>query len=150
MIVGQVILLLPLYFLPARLVFYTLILLIIVALTMFPMQDTRTGFIAALCMGGFGCSAVFPILISMIEKELFQFAKGSRLYPFFETACSVMMAGYFIGVGTNDLWSEKATSLSESLISNHFLNAIIFIVSVGLIAIYLILTRNKKEQRNQH
>lgn len=143
MIIGQIILLLPLYFFSAKRVFYLLQAMIMSALFLLPYQKTTGGFIAVLILGGFGCSAVFPILVSMIEKELLEFAKGSRLYPYFETACSVMIAGYFIGLATNDLWVEKTPNPSLGALSNHFLLAMLCLGGLIVVSIYLNLTSPK-------
>ena len=139
MVVGQIFLLFPLYYLPANRVFFFLILLIITAQILLPYQTHVGGFIAALAIAGFGCSAIFPVLLSLMEKEIVPFAKGSHSLPYIETSTSVMMAGYFIGVGMIDLWVEKMADYISVPVYFHLATA--FIAITGLITILIMLTR---------
>jgi hypothetical protein len=137
LIVGQILLLLPLYFLPAKKLFYFLILIMMGSAMYFPEQNALSGYLRALALAGFGCSAVFPILLSMMEKEMLLFAIGNRLLPFIETAVSVMLAGYFIGVGTVDLLVERFGNKPFVPLSTHFQLAVLFSFITGVCALYL-------------
>jgi hypothetical protein len=142
LIVGQIFLLLPLYFLPAKRIFYPLILIIMGAGAYFSLQHSLFGFIGGLAAAGFGCSAIFPILLSMMEKEILPFARGKPLLFFIELIVSLMLGGYFLGVGINDLW---ITLYGERpLLSPHFNLAILYIGITGLITLFLNLTLAKK------
>src|SRR3990167_2936023 len=83
-IFGQIFLLVPLYFFAARRVFYFLIGLSIGALINFPVQTTLPGIIFGLAIGGLGCSAMVPILLSMIEREVLHFSFRHRVLPYIE------------------------------------------------------------------
>ncbi len=138
MVIGQVVLLIPLYYFRSKVIFCFLIGLIIVGLFLFPYQRTLGSYIATLALAGFGCSAVFPILISMMEKELIVIVKGSRILPYLETATSLMIAGYFIGVGSIDLWVTEWGN--KPWVMGMFHNAIFYILITGAIGIFISLT----------
>lgn len=139
MIIGQVLLLIPLYFFPARSLFYLLILMVIGAAIYFPLQNQLSGFVIGLSLAGFGCATIFPILLSMMEREMLLFAIGNRLLPFIETAVSVMLAGYFLGVGTIDLLVQQYGD-QLWLPTTYFHLAVCFSAITGLCALYLQLT----------
>ncbi len=143
LVIGQIILLLPLYFFPPTRIFYVLILMIIGAAFYFPLQTKGTGFVTALIVAGVGCSAVFPILLSMMEKEMLPFARGSHLLHYIEVGISVMIAGYILGVGIIDLWVEKWGSHPLLSPSTHIHLAMLFIGITGLAALFLNLTSPK-------
>lgn len=145
LIVGQVVLLIPLYFFPAKRVFYILIVVLISDLYFFSQQSHLYGFIGALMIGGFSCSVVFPILLSMIQKELIEFGKGKQILPYIETSVSVLLAGYFMGVGAIDLWVDKEGSLATPH-KIHYYMAMGFIGMTGVIAFFLNLTAPKRKQ----
>ena len=137
LIIGQILLLIPLYFFPAKRIFYLLILTVFAAGIYFSHQTHLAGFISGLALAGFGCSAVFPILLSMMEKEILSFAEPSQLLPFIETVVSVMLAGYFFGVGIIDLWVQKWGAHPVFALPTHFFLASLFIGITGILAIYL-------------
>lgn len=141
MVIGQLLLLIPLYLFPAKRIFYILIFIVMIALYRFPEHKNAEGFIADLAIAGIGCSAIFPILISMMEKELIPFAKGSKILPYIETATSVMVGGYFVGVGIVDLWVVKMGK--EPWQPSYFYIAMAFILATGLIGLFLNLTVSK-------
>lgn len=137
LIIGQICLLIPLYFISPKKIFYFLAALVIGSALLFSAQEKLAGIIAFLALAGFGCSAVFPILLSQMEKELIPLAQGAALMPYLEKSISLMIAGYFIGVGIVDLWVElfgKAPLFSMHL---HFYVAAIAIGLTTLISIFL-------------
>lgn len=136
-VIGQILLLIPLYFLPPMRVFYVLIFVIMGACFYFPLQTKAGGFIVSYMMGGIGCSAIFPILLSLMEKEMIPYAQGSRLLHYIEVGISVMLAGYFIGVGTIDLWVQRIGTPHEFPVSTHFHMAIFFIALAGAIGFFM-------------
>jgi hypothetical protein len=137
LILGQILLLVPLYFLPARKVFYCLILVIMGSTFFFPVQEKIPGMIFWLGVAGFGCSAVFPILLSQMEKEMLPFAKGAKIYPYIEKSISLMLAGYFVGVGLIDLWVQYLGEQVSQFTRFHFHLAGFFIACTGVIALFL-------------
>jgi hypothetical protein len=122
-----------------------LILIIIGASIYFPLQQKIPGFILSLALAGFGCSAVFPILLSMMEKELLTFSRGGPLLHYIETSLSVMLAGYFFGVGTVDLVVQKWGENPWLPLSAYFHIAAFAIAITGSAAVYLNLTLPKKQ-----
>jgi hypothetical protein len=143
LIVGQVFLLVPLYFLPAKRILFALVAVIIAASFFFPLQDNLAGSIFWLGIAGFGCSAVFPILLSQMEKEMLPYAKGNRILSYIEKSISLMFAGYFTGVGVIDLWVQLLGDHPYFTIPTHFHFAAAFIIITGLIALFLNLTTPK-------
>jgi MFS family permease len=140
LIIGQIFLLIPLYFIPAKRIFFSLIALIILAAFFFPLQDQLSGYIFWLGTAGFGCSAIFPILLSQMEKEMLPFAKEGRILSYIEKSISLMIAGYFAGVGIIDLWVQLLGNNPYFTIQTHFHFAAAFIGATGLIAFFLSLT----------
>lgn len=147
MIVGQLILLFPLYVYPAKRIFYALVLLVITAAWTFPMQHTLVGFAACLILAGLGCSAMFPILLSMMEKEFLRLTDIHHLLPFVETGTSVMIAGYFLGIGLIDLSLELRFAIP---ISSYFHLAALLMSFTGMIALYLNLTVDKSHPHSRY
>ncbi|MBX7066346.1 MAG: hypothetical protein K1X28_03865 [Parachlamydiales bacterium] len=143
LIVGQVFLLLPLYFIPAKRVFYFLVVVVAISSFCFPIQEKLAGFISWLVVAGFGCSAVFPILLSQMEKEILPFAHGSSIMPYIEKSLSLMMAGYFIGVGIVDIWVELLGGHPYFSLLTHFHMAAATIFITAIISIFLDLTAPK-------
>jgi hypothetical protein len=74
----------------------------------------------------------------MMEKELIVIVKGSRILPYLETATSLMIAGYFIGVGSIDLWVTEWGN--KPWVMGMFHNAIFYILITGAIGIFISLT----------
>jgi hypothetical protein len=137
LIIGQISLLFPLYFFPAKRVFYCLVLLIMSAGYYFSFQNTLFGFISGLAAAGFGCSAVFPILLSMMEKEILPFAHGTHLLFYIEKVIAVMIGGYFFGVGIIDLCVVVFGDSPLYSIPAHFKLVTLFMAIAGLIAFFL-------------
>lgn len=137
LIVGQVFLLIPLYFISAKKVFYFLVALVIGSALFFPAQEKLGGLITFLAVAGFGCSAVFPILLSQMEKELMPLAQGAALMPYIEKSISLMIAGYFLGVGAVDLWVELLGKAPLFSMQIHFYVAATMIGLTTLISIFL-------------
>src|SRR5690606_23106317 len=117
---GQVFLLIPLYFISPKKIFYFLAALVIGSALLFPGQENLSGIIPFLAIAGFGCSAVFPILLSQMEKELMPLAQGASLMPYIEKSISLMIAGYFVGVGAVDLWVELLRKAPLFSMEAHF------------------------------
>ena len=114
MIIGQILLLVPLYLYSPEKIFYGVLLLAAFSLYFLFHQDSLFGFITTLASGGIGCAAIFPILISMMEKELAHVARRKYILPYIETGVSVLLAGYYIGNAFNDLWIDSIQELGKT------------------------------------
>jgi len=143
LIVGQVMLLIPLYLYSPRKIFYGLVLLSAFSLYFFYHQKIPFGFIAGLALGGIGSSAIFPILISMMEKELLVTSEKKHLLPYIETGVSLLIGGYLAGNAFNDLWLAW---LHLDNIEPHFNLSLglAIIATVGLIGFGLSITAPRR------
>jgi hypothetical protein len=140
MVVGQILLMIPLYFFSGRKIFPFLILTLIFAIFFYQKQTHLAGFIASLVIGGVGCAAIFPILLSFLEEEVIELSRMSgreNYLPYIETGTCFMLAGYFFGVGIVDLWVLKTAEHPTSPMENVFHWGVIVIASLGLLSTYL-------------
>lgn len=144
LIVGQIFLLIPLYFIPEKQIFYFLIFVLMSAAYMFTMQKSIEGFVFWLSIAGFGCSAVFPILLSQMEKELIPAAKGGTVLPLIEKSISLLLAGYFVGVAVIDLWVQVYGQAPHFAVSVHLHLAALFALASCLIFFFLNITSSAK------
>lgn len=143
LIMGQLFLLLPLYFYSPNKIFYGLCLITIAALYFLFQQEKLFGFVLGFIFGGLGCSALFPILISMMEKELFSVARGRLILPYIETGVSVLIAGYLLGNAINDLRIGFLKEAGETPFF-HLGIGIASIALMGLVGLSLNLTAPKR------
>lgn len=140
MIIGQIILLLPLYLYPARRIFSILILFLIGTIIFLERQTYFPGLMASFILAGFGCAAMFPILLSFLEKELMEISTLSHqnsYLPHIETGTCLMLGGYFLGIGIVDLWLSKYTAHPEIGKHQIFHLGIILLAAIGLMTAYL-------------
>ncbi len=141
MIIGQILMLIPLFFVSARNVLYFLGFLMILALFAFPFQRMLPGFIAMLTLGGIACSAVFPILLSMLEEELKEIKSEVdyrlKVLPYLETGIAWMMMGYIFGTGLITIKVESTVKNTIESVSSNFFIAIIFAIAMILISYFL-------------
>ena len=140
LIIGQILLLLPLYLYPARKIFNLLVLTLVIAIFFFQHQTHPLGIILSIILIGFSCAAIFPILLSFMETEIYEITHQSDQYhflPFIEIGISFMLGGYFLGVGIIDLWADKITQHPSIYHSNIYIFSILCISIVGLIGTYL-------------
>lgn len=142
-IIGQIFLLIPLYLFSQKHIFYLLIAIVITAAYHLPEQNTLQGHILWLAIAGFGCSAVFPLLLSQMEKEMMPFATGKRMLPYIEKSISLMVAGYFTGIGIVDIWIELFGNHPYLTDLSHFHIAAYCIAVTGLIDFFLNYTAPK-------
>jgi hypothetical protein len=141
LIIGQVTLLIPIFIFAMRWIYYILLSGIVATLVLLAQHESLAAFLSLLMIGGFCCSVNSPLLISIMEKEISLFASGSRLLPYVETTVSVLIAGYFIGVGIIDLWVEIFEEFHIFTTAQHFYFAIPFIFCTAVFSFYLLNTR---------
>lgn len=141
MIIGQLVLLVPLYYFQPRKFFYFLIPLMLVALIYIPNQTELWNISFGLAMGGISCAVVFPIFLSLMEMEIIQgsmMSHHSHYLPLVDTAVSFLMAGYLLGASAIDLWISLRPEQSAA---PFFRFAIIILGIVTALMIYLNRTR---------
>lgn len=141
MIIGQILTLIPLYFISARNVLYFLGFLMILALFTFPFQTKLPGFIAMLTLGGIACAAIFPILLSMLEEEIKEIKSELdyhlKVLPYLEMGIAWMMMGYIFGTGLITIEVESATKSTFESVSSKFFIAMIYAIIMLIIAYFL-------------
>ncbi len=153
LIVGQFLILAPLYFFAARNVFFFLVFLLILVLISFPAQEDWTGFVSRLALGGIACSAISPILFSMMEEELKELQESSRfqlkILPYMEMGIAWMIIGYVIGVGMVAFAVETKNPLSKTIVQHQFVYALICAALMLLITIYLSSSLHRKRKKKK-
>jgi len=142
LIVGQILLLVPLYLYSPRKIFYGLICLSGVSLYLLFEQKALFGIVACLALGGIGCSAIFPILISMMEKELDHVAHN-HILPYIETGVSFLVGAYILGNAINDIWIQLLKEAGSPL-TFHLKIGLGTVALIGAITLGLNLTTPKK------
>jgi hypothetical protein len=148
MMLGQLILLIPLYYYSARKVFPFLILGLIFTIFFYAKQTQTIGLILSLILGGVGCAAIFPILLSFMEQEVIELSSKSgreNYLPYIETGTCLMLAGYFFGLGTVDIWVLHSIEFPRFSLENVFHWAIIVISCLGLLSTYLTWSSSSQE-----
>jgi MFS family permease len=150
LIVGQFLILVPLYFFAARNVFFFLVFLLILVLISFPVQDDWIGFVSRLALGGIACSACSPILLAMLEEELKEVQKCEhfrlRILPSMELGIAWIIVGYIFGVGIVAFAAETKKELTQAIVEHQFVFAIVCASFMLLIAIYLSYSLHRKKK----
>jgi hypothetical protein len=140
MVIGLIVLLPPIYFYSARKIFSVLIVFMI-GVTFFIAQQTNSvqlmaGYIAA----GFGCSIIVSVLIGFFEEEVISACSLSKIpshLPFTEIGISLMIGGYFTGVGIMTLFVLKLEQMPQNHGVTIFHWAMFLLAVIGLISTYL-------------
>lgn len=140
MVLGQLLLLAPMYFFSARKIF-SFNILFSMCITLFLIQQTHLlpitfGMIAA----GFGCSIIFPMLLAFLEKEVLDVCTVSNVISpmgYIETGISLMIGAYLTGTGVISL--IVLTTLREASIVSAagFHWTMLLLGVIGLLATYL-------------
>jgi MFS family permease len=141
MIIGQIVLLIPLYYFEARRVFYFLIPAILFALIYTPLQTHVLTISVGFAIGGAACAPVYPIILALLEMEIIRISLMSNhanYLPLVETAVSFLNAGYVLGPAVVDIWIYMLPTQSAS---PYFNLAIGFIAAITILMIYLNKTR---------
>lgn len=80
---------------------------IILALILIPLQNDFSSLLLSFIIAGIGCSAIFPLILAMLQLELrscaTKDATPNSMLPYYESACGYMVASYLFGVGLVDL-----------------------------------------------
>jgi MFS family permease len=100
LIIGQIIVVYLARKIDFRKIYYLLAMLMIVALIILSYKPQANWTIAALIIGGLGCSACFPLVLVMLEKELIYLTKVYRrlfYLPYLEYGIAIMIGSYYLG-----------------------------------------------------
>jgi len=144
MILGQTFLFFSFHFFPLRRLIYLFVLIIFCASLIFPLQTHLSGFIFSIIIAGFGCSAIFPSLLFMMEKEMLVVIPKPLFLPYIESGVSLMIAGYFTGIATIDIMVYLLGGNPSVNTSFHFHIITACMTVVAVTVIYLNLTRPQK------
>ena len=141
MILGQMLFMIPLYYLEPRKVFYYLMPLIIAALLYTPAQTHLSTISVGLAIGGMACAVVYPIVLALLEMEIIQASLMSQhvhYLPLVDAAVSFLMAGYLLGSSVVDFWTNL---VPHAIVSHYFYLAIFLVAVITLLMFYLDKTR---------
>ena len=140
MVVGQLALLVPIYYFSARKIF-SLLLLYSIAVSLFLERQTGVHYLMACYFAaGLGSSIIFPMLLAFFEREVMHTCALSRIespIAFIETGISLMVGGYLVGVGVVSVYMYKLGSEPVLFTSVAYHKVILFLVGIGLISTYL-------------
>ncbi len=153
LIIGQFLMLIPLYFFATRGVFFFLLFLLVLVLISLPVQTEWVGFVSRLALGGVACSAVSPILISMLEEELREVQHTSyfhlRILPYFEMGIAWIIMGYFASNGMIALASEMIILPTKEVVQQQFVYAMIAAILMLPITIFLSISLHRKRKKRK-
>ena len=141
MILGQLLFMIPLYYLQPRKVFYFLMPLIIAALLYTSKQNHLFTISLGLSIGGISCAVVYPIVLSLLEMEIIQVSLMSNhphYLPLLDTAVSFLMANYLLGSSVIDLW---ISAFPKALAPPYFHFAVLYVLVITMLMYYLNKTR---------
>jgi|GEM_PF-5953612 hypothetical protein len=146
---GQIALGVPAFWIRPANVLKILPLFILLALILIPFQTDPSSFLLVFIIGGIGCSAVFPLLISMIQLDLLYIDRQehtTKIIPYVEAACGYMVASYSFGIGLIALASDFIFSGASGLPLLIFNIGIGLAVALWLLVLYLDKTSPQKTQ----
>jgi MFS family permease len=126
---GQIAIGLPAFWVRPANVMKILPLFIVLALVLMPFQSDLSSFLLVFIIGGIGCSAVFPLLIAMIQIDLSHtdhHEHNITMVPYIEAACGYMVASYSFGNGLIALESDFISKVSSVI------PLFVFKVGIGL------------------
>ena len=140
MILGQFLLLAPIYFFSARKIF-SLLLIYTIAVMAFLSEQTQAMWLLAGYIGaGLGCAIIFPSLLSFFEKEVLITCAVSKIQspiPFVEMGISLMVGGYFAGVGIVSLFVLKHQNYPELFTQSTFYWGALLLAMIAITSTYL-------------
>lgn len=130
--------------------FYFLVLMILLALWLFPFQTGLYGLIFVFALGGIGCSGSFAIMLSSLEKELIYIARRYHhlaFLPTIECTVALMLGAYFLGEALVNLKIEFMEQIKDSDISNYFNTAALLGLVMLIIISFLFYTTSLRHKK---
>ena len=140
MILGQLLLLVPMYFFSARKIFSLLMIYTIGVIAFLAEQTHATGLLAVYIGAGLGCAIIFPALLSFFEKEVLTTCSVSKIQSpiaFVETGISLMVGGYLAGVGIVNLFVLKHQNYPELFTQSTLYWAALMLAMIAITSTYL-------------
>jgi hypothetical protein len=140
MVLGQIVLLAPMYFFSARKIFSLLILFTIGVIFFLETRTHATGLMAGYIGAGLGCAIIFPSLLAFLEKEVLVTCSVSKIQSpiaFVETGISLMVGSYLAGVGIVSIFVLKNERYLEMFTHNTFHWVALMLAVIGIAATYL-------------
>jgi len=140
MILGQLLLLAPIYFFSARKIFSLLMIFTIGILAFLAEQTHATGLIAGYIGAGLGCAIIFPALLSFFEKEVLITCSLSKIkspIAFVETGISLMVGGYLAGVGLVNMFVLTHQNYPELFTQAMFYWGAFLLATIAISSTYL-------------
>ncbi len=140
MVLGQILLLAPMYFFSARKIFSLLILFTIGVIFFLENQTHSAGLMAGYIGAGLGCAIIFPSLLAFFEKEVLVTCSLSKIQSpiaFVETGISLMNGSYLVGVGIVSIFVLKHERYLEMFTHNTFHWAALMLAVIGITSTYL-------------
>lgn len=149
MILGQILILFPMYYLNPNIVFTALSVIAIGALWGLYKSENPYSLIAFIILGGVGCSGLFPLVLSSLGSQIIKDSKMEhrKFLPYIEMGSAYILAGYILGIGLIDLF--HVWNLNQELLDlpAHFYYASWCVL--GTLAIYLFLDLYAKAARSR-
>lgn len=148
-VIGQLLVLIPLYYINPKIIFSILCGITLVSL--WGLYKSLDPFTIALfiSIGGIGCSAMLPLIIASLGKQIIKDSKKilSNFLPYIELGCSYILAGYALGYGLIDFlntWDYKQKLIHLPV---HFYYAIWAVL--GMLIIYLFIEMYAKVKKTR-
>lgn len=146
LIIGQILILIPLYLTSPKKVLSFVIGLILLAFILLPHQKTIVGITFSLALAGLGCSICFPVLLGILESELkasFISKPHSHLLPYMEICVALLIAGYIVGVGFITLLMDSFSKITLNIVVSNIYAGIGYGAMFILIALFLTISSRK-------
>lgn len=140
MVLGQILLLVPIYFFSARKIFSLLIIFTIGVIFFLENQMHAGGLMTGYIGAGLGCAIIFPSLLAFFEKEVLVSCSLSKIQSpiaFVETGISLMVGGYLAGIGIVSIFVLKNERHLEMFTQNTFDWAALMLAVIGIGSTYL-------------
>jgi MFS family permease len=147
LIIGQIFVLIGLYFTTPKKVFLTLVGLIILSFILLPQQKFFSGSAIILALAGIGCSACFPIILAILEvelKDIFKSEKHKSLLPYLEISTALMIAGYIAGTGFIAFLIEFFSKITLKLSVVSLYSGVFYCLIFASITLFLMFSFKKK------
>lgn len=149
MMIGQVVLLLPLYFFPVRKIFPVLIVSLLLSIIFVQHQTNFFGLMTGFGLVGFSCAAILPIIMASMEMEMISaspLSQNLNYLPYVEIGTALLIGGYYVGIAAVDLSVLAAEQAAQIKPHNFFHWVILITAFIGLITMFLNWSSSNEQQ----